>query len=247
MIQRSRVHARPSVRARSRPTRRGLVIDAATILGTAVIALLVAQVAAPGGLVGSTASPQPQDSGIVIGGETGSANLTLPPLTTLGPAVNPSAGLDATPTPVPFATLAPRKSSPPATPNPTPATATLKVFVQVQGAAVSPASWTVTVTGASPSPATFKGSSAGTTVRILAGVSYKVTTKTTLVGYTQTSAGDCAGKVAAGLTVNCTFTEKAPSPSPSPSPAPTVVLPIPFLVDIRRRGLPRREYPHAVA
>src|SRR5204863_7041356 len=64
--------------------------------------------------------------------------------------------------------------------------------------------FTMTVTGGSPSPASFPGSEAGTSVTINAGT-YSVT-EGNVAGYTQTDAVGCYGTIANGETKTCTIT-----------------------------------------
>lgn len=93
--------------------------DSAIILIGVVIALLVAQFLLP--RTTGTVSGEPSDyaSGMVIGSY--GAPRTLAPGETFGPILDPSLGIDATPTPIPAITLGPtRKPDPAATPAPTP-------------------------------------------------------------------------------------------------------------------------------
>lgn len=98
--------------------RRAVARDTATILVAVALALGIAQLA---GLAGAV-EPDPTQPGSeeVIGVASGEPLLTLPPLATIGQIVNPSAGLDATPTPIPIITLGPPTPSPSATPGITP-------------------------------------------------------------------------------------------------------------------------------
>ena len=93
--------------------RRILWRDAAGILVVVVIALLAAQTLLPRGTSGPTDTAIP--SGIVIGSLPPGS--TFQPPTTFPPIVDPSLGIDATPTPIPVITLGP---SPKPTPRPTP-------------------------------------------------------------------------------------------------------------------------------
>jgi outer membrane biosynthesis protein TonB len=95
--------------------RRLLWRDSATILIGLVIALLAAQALLPGYSVLPTGSPTPEPSGIAIGSFL--PPLSLAPGETFGPIIDPSLGIDATPTPIPVITLGP---SPSPTPSPTP-------------------------------------------------------------------------------------------------------------------------------
>jgi hypothetical protein len=98
--------------------RRAVARDTATILVAVALALGIAQLA---GLAGAV-EPDPTQPGSeeVIGVASGEPLLTLPPLATIGQIVNPSAGLDATPTPIPIITLGPPSPSPSETPRVTP-------------------------------------------------------------------------------------------------------------------------------
>lgn len=105
---------------RSRPHRvgadrpsRGLVLrDALTILGGAVLAVLIGELAGFGVPAADLASPTPAASTIVTA-ETQLPSATLRALSTLGPIVNPIV-VGGSPTPVPIVTL------PPPTPTPVP-------------------------------------------------------------------------------------------------------------------------------
>lgn len=222
-------------------TRGDLARDTGIILAGAIVALLAAQ--ALGGMTPSaaTASPTPPDDTAVAVGSIPSLP-TLPGLQTIGPVVNPSVNIEATPTPVPFITMGPSPSPSPS-PSATPATATLIVYVNVlndNGGTAVPAAWTVKITGASASPATFKGSNTGTKVRILAAKSYSVAaSSTTATDYTATLSTDCSGKVSAGHTVSCTILEDdnatPPPPTEPPTPSPGSSLLLPLLIRRARR------------
>ena len=104
-------------RSRSSLARQGLARDTLIILGGALAAILLTRLVGTQGTAVATASPTPPSSAEVV--TVGSqVVLTLPPIVTLGPIVNPSAGLDATPTPVPFETLGPPTPTPPVEPSP---------------------------------------------------------------------------------------------------------------------------------
>jgi hypothetical protein len=169
--------------------------DTATILATAVVAVLGWQLLG-GGAAGSPedSGPPAQDTGIVIG--SFDVEPTLPPVDTLGPIVNPSIGIDATPTPVPFETLGPT---------------TLTVVVKVRnddGGNDRASDWTVSVTGARATTATFAGSASGTKLNIDPGRTFSISTKPkTSGGYVQSLSGQCTGPVPKGLGVTCTITE----------------------------------------
>jgi PKD domain len=92
--------------------RRLLWRDSATILIFVVIALLVAQ-AFPAGGTGQPASSDAIPSGEVVGSLP--PGFSLPPGVTFGPIIDPSLGIDATPTPIPA-----RTETPTPTPGPTP-------------------------------------------------------------------------------------------------------------------------------
>jgi PKD domain len=98
--------------------RRQLWRDSATILIGITLALLLAPIVLPGssGLPGG--SPTPFPSGVEIGSST-APQLTLGPGETFGPIIDPSIGIDATPTPIPVITMGPTPSPSPS-PSPTP-------------------------------------------------------------------------------------------------------------------------------
>ena len=96
--------------------RRLLWRDTATILIAVVLALLAGQVFLPQQTAGPVGSPTPLQSTIAIGSLAPPA--TLPPGATFGPIINPSLGVDATPTPIPVITRGPTPS-----PSPTPSIA----------------------------------------------------------------------------------------------------------------------------
>jgi hypothetical protein len=96
--------------------RRLLWRDTATILIAVVLALLAGQVFLPQQTAGPAGSPTPLPSAIAIGSLAPPA--TLPPGATFGPIINPSLGVDATPTPIPVITMGPTPS-----PSPTPSIA----------------------------------------------------------------------------------------------------------------------------
>lgn len=114
--RRRRAAAVPTGRIRVAPANRRLVLwrDSATILIFVILALLAARFLLPGNTGIASATETPGTSAILVGSlpaQTG-LNFSAPP--TLGNVVNPSLGLDATPTPVPIITL------PPPTPTPVP-------------------------------------------------------------------------------------------------------------------------------
>ena len=95
--------------------RRQLWRDSATILIGVVIALLVGQTLIPA----ETAAPGPSDTPLPSTVAIGSAapRVSLPPGVTFGPIINPSLGVDASPTPIPVITMGPTPSP---TPSPSP-------------------------------------------------------------------------------------------------------------------------------
>lgn len=100
--------------------RRQLWRDSATILIGIVIALLLAPIFLPGNGSLPTGSPTPIPSGVEIG-SSGQPQLSLGPGQTFGPIIDPSLGIDATPTPIPVITMGPTPSpSPSPSPSPTP-------------------------------------------------------------------------------------------------------------------------------
>jgi PKD domain len=99
--------------------RRQLWRDTAIILSGMVIALLVAQLVLPGLGGTAVASPTPGPTGVVTDAPaTANAGLTGP---TSGPLVDPSLGIDATPTPIPVVTLPATGTAAPPHPGSTPA------------------------------------------------------------------------------------------------------------------------------
>jgi hypothetical protein len=72
--------------------------------------------------------------------------------------------------------------------------------------------FTMSVTGGSPSPASFAGSEAGTSVTLNAG-SYSVG-ETGPSGYTGSNSSDCAGSIANGQTKTCTITNNDDNQAP---------------------------------
>ena len=102
--------------------RRQLWRDTAIILSGIVIALLIAQVLLPGAGGTALASPTPGPTGGIVGP---TASPDAGPSATSVPIVDPSLGIDATPTPIPVVTLPPTGSAAPTHPGQTPA-ATLK-------------------------------------------------------------------------------------------------------------------------
>jgi hypothetical protein len=116
--RRRRAAAVPTGRIRVAPANRRVVLwrDSATILIFVILALLAARFLLPGNRGIALATETPGTSAILVGSlpaQTG-LNFSAPP--TLGNVVNPSLGLDATPTPVPIITLGPPTPTPVATP-----------------------------------------------------------------------------------------------------------------------------------
>jgi len=102
--------------------RRQLWRDTAIILSGIVIALLIAQVLLPGAGGTAMASPTPVPTDGIVGP---TASPDAGPSATSVPIVDPSLGIDATPTPIPVVTLPPTGSAAPTHPGTTPR-ATLK-------------------------------------------------------------------------------------------------------------------------
>jgi uncharacterized membrane protein len=92
---------------RGSTARRAVTRDTLTLLSGALLAILVARVLVPPAPAGSTGSPDPNETGGIVAVDSNGPGPTLPPLDTLGPIVNPSTGLSATPTPIPVITLGP--------------------------------------------------------------------------------------------------------------------------------------------
>lgn len=93
--------------------RRLLWRDSATILIGVVLALLVVQSMSAPPTAGPGSSPSDLPSGIAIGSV--GPPISLPPGATLPPIIDPSLGIDATPTPIPVITMGPTP-----TPGPSP-------------------------------------------------------------------------------------------------------------------------------
>src|SRR5712691_1979413 len=81
---------------------------------------------------------------------------------------------------------------------------TLKVTTKVSGGNKNPSDFTITVSGNSPKPASFAGSSSGTTVTLQAG-KYTIS-ESSISGYTTTYSSGCSGSASGGVPINCTFT-----------------------------------------
>jgi hypothetical protein len=100
--------------------RRQLWRDSATILIGVVLALIVGQVLIPAQTAGPDGSPTPLPSTVAIGSVGPPASVTpgsVAPPPTFGPIVDPSLGIDASPTPIPVITMGPTPSP---TPSPSP-------------------------------------------------------------------------------------------------------------------------------
>jgi hypothetical protein len=91
--------------------RRQLWRDSATILIAVVMLLLAGQIFLPEQTATPGGSPTPLPSAVAIGSIPPPA--TLPPGATFGPILNPSLGVDATPTPIPVITMGPTPSPSP--------------------------------------------------------------------------------------------------------------------------------------
>jgi hypothetical protein len=91
--------------------RRQLWRDSATILIGVVLVLLAGQVFIPQQTAGPAGSATPLPSEIAIGSVQ--APVSLPPGATFGPIINPSLGVDASPTPIPVITMGPTPSPSP--------------------------------------------------------------------------------------------------------------------------------------
>src|SRR5882724_6515540 len=104
----------------------------------------------------------------------------------------------------------------------------IKHVVNDNGGTQSAGNFTLTVTGSSPSPASFAGSEAGTTVTLQPGP-YAVN-EAAVSGYSTTKSAGCAGSLGHfGDTATCTVTNDdiaAPPPPPPPGGAPEIDLAI---------------------
>src|SRR5712691_6592205 len=81
---------------------------------------------------------------------------------------------------------------------------TLKVTTKVSGGNKIPSDFTITVSGNSPKPASFAGSSLGTTVTLNPG-KYSVSASS-VSGYTTTYSTGCSGSIAGVQTIKCIIT-----------------------------------------
>ena len=91
-----------------------------------------------------------------------------------------------------------------------------KRVINEGGGSARPSDFTITVDGNNPTPASFDGSSSGTTVTLEPG-RYSVT-ENPLPDYTSSSSNDCTGTVSAGQTKQCVITNTY---SASPPPVTT--------------------------
>lgn len=98
-------------RASADERRRQLWRDSATILIGVVLALLVGQALLPAQTAGPGPSDTPLPSTVAIG--SSAPVLSLPPGVTFGPIIDPSLGVDASPTPIPVITMGPTPSPSP--------------------------------------------------------------------------------------------------------------------------------------
>jgi hypothetical protein len=107
----------PSVAGLPPDRRRVLWRDSATILMGIILALLALQVLAPrsSAPIAGDPSSQPTELTVVI---LTARPRSVPPVETFGPVIDPSLGIDATPTPIPVITLGPTEE-PTDTPEPT--------------------------------------------------------------------------------------------------------------------------------
>ncbi|MBI3752039.1 MAG: hypothetical protein HY263_10360, partial [Chloroflexi bacterium] len=83
-----------------------------TILGGALLAVILGNVAGFGAPVTDLSSATPDDSSMIIGGGSLPPHPTFPPLETVGQIVNATVGFQATPTPIPIITLGPPTPTP---------------------------------------------------------------------------------------------------------------------------------------
>jgi PKD repeat protein len=118
--KRRRVAMATPTRIRTAPSNRRAILwrDSATILIFVVVALLAARFLLPGQNGLANGSPTPQSSGIAIGSGPLDTGFNFTPIPTVGPPVDASNGINATPTPVPVITLGPPTPRPTATHKP---------------------------------------------------------------------------------------------------------------------------------
>jgi hypothetical protein len=218
---------------RRKAPRRNVARDALLLLGLLVVGVVTVGVMLPDGPLTAAPTEIPSGSAAAIGsvvpptlGPVGTPNLvTLTPIATASGAPTDAAptGAAPTPIPVPTPTLRPGQTPrptvvPPKTPTPTAGptavnSSTLIVKVQVSngdGGTATPAQWTVSVDSAgSESPASFPGSSSGTTVTISANATYDVVADLGPSGYASQRSSACssttAGLPVAGGSRTCTI------------------------------------------
>jgi len=224
---RRRVAATTPTRIRTAPSNRRAILwrDSATILIFVIVALLAARFLLGGNQSGiATASPTPFATGVEITEAPLDTGFHFSQLPTIGPPVDPSNRINATPTPIPVITPAP----------PTPPTA-VKAVAGNQAADVS---WTAPLSNGGSEIKTYvvtsspggKTCSAGTGIHhctvshLTNGTSYTFTvTATNSVGTSPPSAPSNA-------VVPSTTPTKTPGPGATPSPTkpPPTLPPAPF-------------------
>ncbi|HET7148827.1 MAG TPA: hypothetical protein VFI73_10055, partial [Candidatus Nitrosopolaris sp.] len=106
---------------------------------------------------------------------------------------------------------------------------TLIVTTKVSGGNKNPSDFTITVSGDSPRPASFAGSSSGTTVTLKPGT-YNVT-ESSLSGYTTTYSSGCSGSIGGAQKNKCIITNKY-----TPPPGSTTFLIVVTKVDNTNGG-----------
>ena len=106
--------------------------------------------------------------------------------------------------PIPLPIPHPKIPSPVPTPSPG-LLGTLKVITKVSGGNKMPSDFTIAVYGNSPKPASFAGSSSGTTVTLKSG-KYSVS-ESSIPGYSVVYSSECSGSISVGRNINlCTVT-----------------------------------------
>ena len=118
--RRRRAAVAGETRIRTAPADRRVILwrDSATILVGVVLALLAARYLLPTGDGTAAASPSPGGSDVAVGTIPGRTGFEFTAVPTIGPIVNPSIHLNATPTPIPLITLRPAKPTPKPTTKP---------------------------------------------------------------------------------------------------------------------------------